>query len=71
MPLKKGSSQGTISANIEECIISYKKKGTIGTITPRNLKHAMEICQGIAYSTARRSSGKKKRTPISEAIHGR
>jgi hypothetical protein len=70
MPFHKGSSQKTISSNIRECINSYKEKGTIGHITPKNLKHAMSICQGAAYSSARRSV-KKKRTPIAEAIHNR
>ena len=65
MPLRKGSSKSTISANIAECIRSYKSKGTIGNTTPRNLKHAMKICQAAAYSSARRSKGK---SVVSEAL---
>ena len=65
MPLKKGKSQATISSNIKECINSYKSKGTIGDITPRNLKHAVKICQGAAYTSARRSKGK---SVVSEAL---
>jgi hypothetical protein len=66
MPLRKGSSKATISSNIKECIKSYKEKGTIGNIKPRNLKHAMSICQAAAYSTAHKS---KKRSAVSEALH--
>ena len=65
MPLKSGSSKSTISSNIRECIMSYKKSGKIGNIKPRNLKHAMSICQAAAYSTAKKS---KKRSAISEAL---
>ena len=66
MPLKHGSSKGVISSNIKECILSYKSKGTIGSIKPRNLKHAMEICSGMSYKSARKS---KKRSVVSEALH--
>ena len=66
MPLRKGSSKGVISSNIRECILSYKSKGTIGNIKPKNLAHAMEICQAAAYSTARKG---KKRSVVSEALH--
>lgn len=55
MPLKSGSSQKTIAANIRECILSYKKTKKIGDIKPRNLAHAMRICKAIAYREARRS----------------
>lgn len=54
MPLKKGSSQKTISANIKECIGSYKKSHKIGNIKPRNLSHAIKICKAMAYREARR-----------------
>ena len=66
MPLRKGSSQKTISNNIRECILSYKSKGTIGNIKPKNLAHAMRICQAAAYSTARKG---KKKSAVSEALH--
>ena len=65
MPIKKGRSKATISSNIRECVLSYKNKGTIGDITPKNLKHAMSICSGIAYKSARGSKGK---SVISEAL---
>ena len=66
MPLKHGSSKSTISSNIRECILSFKKSGKIGNIKPRNLKHAMSICSAAAYSTAHKS---KKKSPVSEALH--
>lgn len=66
LPLKKGRSQATISSNIAECIRSYKSSGTIGNTTPKNLKHAMKICSGIAYKGARKSKGK---SVVSEALH--
>jgi len=67
MPIKKGRSQKTISSNIRECVLSYKSKGTIGNTTPKSLKHAMRICSGIAYKSARKSKG---RSVVSEALHG-
>ena len=67
MPMKHGRSQSTISSNIAECIRSYKNKGTIGNTTPKNLKHAVKICQGAAYTSARKSKGK---SAVSEALHG-
>ena len=66
MPLKHGSSKKTISSNIRECIMSYKKSGKVGNTHPKNLKHAMSICSAAAYTTARKS---KKRSVISEALH--
>ena len=66
MPLRKGSSKSTISSNIRECILSYKKSGKIGNIKPKNLAHAMKICQAAAYSTARKG---KKKSAVSEALH--
>ena len=66
MPLKHGSSQKTISRNIRECILSYKSKGTIGSIKPKNLKHAMSICSGMSYKSARKGKGK---SAVSEALH--
>ena len=66
MPFAKGSSKKTMSNNIRECILSYKKSGKIGNIKPKNLKHAISICSAAAYSTAHKG---KKKSPVSEALH--
>ena len=65
MPLKKGSSKSTMSSNIRECILSYKKSGKIGNIKPKSLAHAMKICQAAAYKSAGKS---KKKSAVSEAL---
>jgi len=67
MPLKKGRSQATISKNIKECIMSYKKSGKVGNTHPKNLAHAVKICSAAAYTSARKSKGK---SAVSEALHG-
>jgi hypothetical protein len=54
MPLKSGSSQKTISANIAELIRTYKNTGKIGSTTPRNLAHAEKIAKAIAEDKAKR-----------------
>ena len=54
MPLKRGKSKSVIASNIKECINSYKKTKKIGNIKPRNLAHAVKICQAMAYKTARK-----------------
>lgn len=58
MPLKKGSSQKTISKNIQELIRSYKKTGKIGTSKPKSSKAAREQAVAIAYSSAGKSKNK-------------
>ena len=45
--------------------MSYKNKGTIGNTKPRNLAHAMKICSGMSYKSARKS---KSKSAISEAL---
>lgn len=55
MPLKKGSSQKTISKNIEEIMRSYKKTGKIGSSKPKSSKAAREQAAAIAYSSAGKS----------------
>lgn len=60
MPLKKGSSDETVSQNISELMGSYKEKGTIGTSTPASDKAAQKQAVAIALSKAGR---KRKRLP--------
>jgi hypothetical protein len=62
MPLKKGGSQKTISANIKEIVHDWEKDGTIGTSRPRSRKKAVKQAVAIALDTARRT-GRAKRKP--------
>lgn len=57
MPLQKGKSDKTRSANIGEVMRSYKKTGKIGNTKARNAKHAAAIASAIAYSKQRESKG--------------
>lgn len=60
MPLKKGSSQKTISRNIGELVGAYKEKGRIGTSRPKSKSAAVKQAAAIAYEKAgkpRRMSG--------------
>ena len=60
MPLKKGSSQKTISGNIGEMVSSFKKTGKLGTSKPKSKAAAVKQAAAIAYSTAGKSRGMKK-----------
>lgn len=55
MPLKKGSSQKTISGNISEMVRKFKKTGSIGTSKPTSKKKAVKQAVAIALSTAGKS----------------
>jgi len=60
MPLKRGSSQKTISANIGEMVRSYKEKGSIGSSKPKSAGAAAKQAAAIAYEKAGKSRGMKK-----------
>lgn len=55
MPLKKGSSNKTISGNVGELMHTYKTKGKIGTSSPANKKKAQKQAVAIALNTAGKS----------------
>ena len=66
MPLKKGSSQKTISANIGEIVRDYKKDGKIGTSKPKSKAAAVKQAAAIAYEKA----GKAKKMAKGGAAKG-
>ncbi len=66
MPLKKGSSQKTISSNIGELVRTYKEKGAIGTSKPKSKKAAVKQAVAIALTTA----GKSRNQPAKKAKGG-
>jgi hypothetical protein len=60
MPLKKGSSQATISANIEQMLDEVKHGGKIGHYKPSSMAKARQVATAVAYRKAGKSrSGKK------------
>jgi len=60
MPLKKGSSQKTISSNIGEMVRGYKESGSIGTSKPKSKQAAVKQAAAIAYEKAGKSRGMAK-----------
>jgi hypothetical protein len=55
MPLKRGSSQKTISTNIGEMVRGFKESGKIGTSKPKSKRAAMRQAAAIAYRKAGKS----------------
>lgn len=66
MPLKKGSSQKTISGNIGELVRTFKKSGKIGTSKPKSKEAAVKQAAAIAYSTA----GKSRKMKLGGSVQG-
>lgn len=56
MPLKKGSSNKTVSKNISELMKKYKKSGMIGSSKPKTKKKAQKQAIAIALSSAGKTS---------------
>ena len=56
MPLKTGSSQATISTNMEHCMSNYHDTGKVSGNPVGSEKKAREICAAMAYSSARKAS---------------
>jgi hypothetical protein len=59
MPLKKGSSQKTVSKNIRTLVDDYSKSGRIGTSKPPSKAAAVKQAVAIALSTAGKAKPKK------------
>jgi non-canonical (house-cleaning) NTP pyrophosphatase len=55
MPLKKGSSQSTVSSNIKTLVDDWKKDGAIGTSHPTSRKKAIKQAVAIALTKAGKS----------------
>ena len=52
MPLKKGSSQATVSSNIKTLVDEWQKDGSLGASHPPNRKKAIKQAVAIALSKA-------------------
>lgn len=55
MPLKKGSSDKTVSGNISEMMRSYGKTGKIGSSKPKSKSKATKQATAIALAEAGRT----------------
>ena len=60
MPLKKGSSQATISANIEQMLDEAKHGGKIGNYKPPTMAKARKVAAAVAYRKAGKSRSRTK-----------
>jgi hypothetical protein len=59
MPLRKGSSRKTISANIKTLVHEYEEEGHIGSSHPTSRAKAVKQAVAIALDTAGVSQTKK------------
>lgn len=62
MPLKKGSSQATVSSNIQMLVSEWQKDGLIGSSHPATRKKAIKQAVAIALSKA----GNRKKSAASQ-----
>ena len=67
MPLKRGSSQDTISTNIKRLVHEYDEDGNIGTSHPKSRKKAIKQAAAIAYDKAGKSRDQTKRSSNSKS----
>jgi len=63
MPLRKGSSQKTVSHNVEEMVHSWENSGKIGASHPRSKKKAVKQAVAISLKKAGKSKYQKPRKP--------
>mgnify|MGYP000197386953 CR=1 FL=1 len=53
MPLKSGKSKEAFQYNVAELIRTYKRKGKIGNVKPKDKKKARQVALAIAFSKRR------------------
>lgn len=59
MPLKKGSSQKTVSKNIKEIVHSWEDSGKIGNSHPESKKKSLKQAVAISLKKAGKSKYQK------------
>jgi hypothetical protein len=62
MPLRKGESDKTVSANIETLVHDWEKHGTIGNSHPASKKKAVKQAVAISLKKAGKSKYQRKKT---------
>jgi len=70
MPLKKGSSDQTVSSNIKTLMHEYQDKGSIGTSTPANAVKAQQQAVAIALNSARGNLESRKNPLLRQKKRG-
>lgn len=61
MPLRKGRSNKTRSANIKEMVDSWKRTGRIGNSKPKSKRKAIRQAVAASYTQQRRSGRRSRR----------
>lgn len=70
MPLRKGSSQATVSSNIKTLVDEWQKDGAIGTSHPPTKKKAIKQAVAIALSKAGKSRNPTTAQPHKRKTNG-